>query len=114
MIVKTRRKGREFTGVEIGASDVRRYFPEDMHEIELCLDHLLIRMGLEPEFWQGNAHISDSRLCAWLGSKNFSGHPGEEPLPLALIPSGKSCFRLQTVGVHDQLRFQAAEETVAA
>lgn len=95
MFVKTKCKGREFTGVEVGADNVRRYFPKDAEVIELHLDHLLIQCGLGPAFWQGHTEINDRRLCAWLESKNFHGRPGEAPVPLALIPSGKNCFRLQ-------------------
>ena len=98
MVVKTQCKGREFTGVEIGAGNVRRYFPRDANVIELHLDHLLIQLGLNSDFWQGQTQISDRRLCAWLESKNFHGRPGDAPIPLALIPSGKNCFRLQPVG----------------
>ena len=102
MIVKTQCKGREFTGVEIGADSVRRYFPKDVQVIELHLDHLLIQLGLEPEFWQGHAQICDRRLCAWLESKNFHCRPGGEPIPLVLIPTGKSCYRLKAIGCKEQ------------
>jgi hypothetical protein len=95
MVVKTRSRGREFTGVEIGAGNVRRYFPRETTVIELLLDHLLIQCGLAPDFWQGQTEIRDPRLCAWLESKNLHGRPGSAPIPLALIPSGKNCFRLQ-------------------
>jgi len=98
MVVKTQCKGREFIGVEIGAGNVRRYFPRDANEIELRLDHLLIQLGLNADFWQGQTQICDPRLCAWLESKNFHGRPGDAPIPLALIPSGKNCFRLQPLG----------------
>jgi len=107
MIVKTQHKGREFTGVEIGATNVRRYFPKDASVIELHLDHLLIQLGLDPEFWQGHAQICDRRLCAWLESKNFHGRPGDAPIPLALIPSGKNCYRLQPVGCHNRPKSKA-------
>ena len=98
MVVKTQCKGREVTGVEIGAGNVRRYFPRDASVIELHLDHLLIQLGLNPDFWQGQTQIRDPRLCAWLESKNFHGRPGDAPIPMALIPSGKNCFRLQPIG----------------
>ena len=98
MIVKTQCKGREYIGVEIGAENVRRYFPKDTHVIELHLDHLLIQLELEPEFWQGHAQICDRRLCAWLESKNFNGRPGDEPIPLVLLPTGRSCYRLKAIG----------------
>lgn len=97
MIVKTQCKGREFTGVEIGAEHVRRYFPKDIRVIELHLDHLLIQLDLEPEFWRGRAQICDRRLCAWLESKNFNGRPGAEPIPLVLLPIGKNCYRLKAI-----------------
>jgi hypothetical protein len=95
MVVKTQLKGRKMTGVEVGASNVRRYFPPECRVIELLLDHLQIQCGLSPRFWQGDTEIRDPRLCAWLESKNFNGRPGEAPIPLSLIPSGKDRFRLQ-------------------
>ena len=100
MVVKTHCKGRDFTGVEVSAANVRRYFPRDSDVIELHLDHLLIQCGLKPDFWQGQTQICDPRLCAWLVSKNFHGRPGDAPIPLALIPFGKNCFRLQPVAAH--------------
>ena len=60
MVVKTHCKGRAFTGVEMGASNVRRYFPRDAEVIELHLDHLLIQCGLTPDFWQGQTRDSRS------------------------------------------------------
>jgi hypothetical protein len=97
MVVKTQCKGHAFTGVEVGAANVRRYFPKESDVIELHLDHLLILLNLPPGFWNGHPEICDPRLSVWLESKNFNGRPGEAPLPLALIPSGKNCFRLQAV-----------------
>jgi hypothetical protein len=83
------------TGVQIGVGNVRRYFSPESRVIELLLDHLQIQCGLSPGFWQGDTEIRDPRLSAWLESKNFNGRPGEAPIPLALIPSGKDCFRLR-------------------
>jgi hypothetical protein len=100
MVVKTNCNGREITGVEIGAGNVRRYFPKGSAFIELLLDHLQIQCGLAPDFWQGQTEIRDPRLRAWLESKNFKARPGEAPVPLVLIPSGKNCFRLQTIRAH--------------
>ena len=97
MVVKTHREGREFTGVEVGSANVTRYFPKSAKVVELLLDHLQIQCRLEPAFWHGQTQIRDPRLRAWLQSKNFHGKPGEGPVPLALIPSGKNCFRLQPV-----------------
>jgi hypothetical protein len=64
MVVKTHCKGRELTGVEVGAGNVRRYFPRGGNVIELHLDHLLIQLGLKPDFWQGQTQICDPRLRA--------------------------------------------------
>jgi len=97
MVVKTHSKGRGVTGLHIGATNVRRYFPKHISVIELQLDHLQIQCGLEPDFWQGQPEIHDPRLCSWLESKNFNTRPDRTPVPLALIPAGKNCFRLQPV-----------------
>jgi hypothetical protein len=97
MLVKTQCKGRGYTGVDVGAKNVRRYFPKQNPVIEIELDHLQIQCGLEPGFWNGHPAISDPRLCAWLESKNLKSKPGERPVPLVLVPSGKNCFRLQTI-----------------
>jgi hypothetical protein len=97
MVVRTQCRGREFTGVEVGANNVLRYFPRQIEVIEIQLDHLRIQCDLAPGFWNGQPQISDPRLSAWLEAKNFKGKPGERPVPLALIPSGKNCFRLQTL-----------------
>jgi len=112
MIVKTQCKGREFTGVEVGAGNVRRYFPKDSDVIELRLDHLLIQLGLKPDFWQGQTQICDPRLCAWLESKNFNGRPGDAPIPLALIPSGKNCYRLQPIGGNGRSKLKPSHSLI--
>ena len=97
MLVRTQLKGHAYLGVEIGTTDVRRYFPKQIRVIEIELDHLQIRCGLAPAFWNGRPEISDRRLSAWLEAKNFNGKLGEKPIPLALIPSGRNCFRLQAI-----------------
>jgi hypothetical protein len=95
MVVKPQSKGRQLVGLQVGASNVRRYFSKDAAVIELDLDHLQIQCGLGPDFWRGQPEIRDPRLCAWLKAKHFEGKPGETPIPLAMIPSGKNSFRLQ-------------------
>lgn len=95
IVVKTHNKGREVVGLEVGASNARRYFSRDASIIELELDHLQIECRLAPDFWDGSAEIRDPRLCAWLAQKNFNGKVGESPLPMAMIPSGKNSYRLQ-------------------
>jgi hypothetical protein len=97
MVVKTQSKGRGITGLHVGATNVRRYFPKDISVIELELDHLQIQCGLGPGFWQDEPEIYDPRLCAWLESKHFHTRPDRTPVPLVMIPSGKNSFKLQPV-----------------
>lgn len=94
MVVKTQCKGREVTGLHVGASNARRYFPRNVSAIELEIDHLRIECGLTPDFWRGQPEIHDRRLCAWLQSKQFGSKSCRTPLPLDMIPSGKNSFRL--------------------
>ncbi|MFZ0302795.1 MAG: hypothetical protein WAL75_08920 [Terracidiphilus sp.] len=110
MLVRTQCKGRACTGVSVGDNVVRRYFPKRTESIDLELDHLLIRCGLSPGFWNGHSEISDPRLCAWLESKNFNWRPGEEPVALAMIPSGNNVFRLKTFPSRKTKRANAASE----
>ena len=106
MVVKTQSRGRELVGLQVGVSNVRRYFPKDASQIELQLDHLQILCCLAPEFWDGRPEIRDPRLCAWLELKNFHGKAGDSPIPLAMIPSGKNCFRLQPISLHGHGRIK--------
>lgn len=94
MVVKTQCKGREVTGLRVGASNARRYFPRNLSVIELELDHLRIECGLTPEFWRGQPEIHDPRLCAWLQSKQVKSDSCRTPLPLSMIPAGGNFFRL--------------------
>jgi len=106
MVVRTQCKGCGVTGLHVGASNVRRYFPKHIHFIELQLDHLQICCGLEPRFWKGEPEINDPRLCAWLEAKHLRAKPGQTPIPLAMIPEGENSFRLQPIhaGNHAKIR----------
>jgi hypothetical protein len=97
MLVKIQNRGSSVTGLNVGATNVRRYFSKQTSAIELHLDHLQIECGLKPEFWQGEGEIHDPRLCAWLELKNSAGLPSQTPVPLAMIPAGKNCFRLKMI-----------------
>jgi hypothetical protein len=97
MVVKTQSKGHGLTGLHVGASNVRRYFPKDTSVIELQLDHLQIQCGLEPNFWKDEPEIHDPRLNAWLESKRSKGKSNQAALLLAMIPAGKNAFKLQPV-----------------
>ncbi len=94
MVVKTQCKGHEVTGLRVGATNARRYFPRDTAAIELQLDHLRIECRLPPDFWDGQPEIHDPRLCLWLESKQFRDDSWRIPIRLAMIPVGENSFRL--------------------
>lgn len=114
MVVKTQCKGREVTGLVVGASNARRYFPKNIAAIEFELDHLRIECGLPPEFWRGRAEIHDPRLCAWLESKEFNGKSCRTPIPLDMIPSGANSFRIGPPSIRSSKHKQAGRTIVAA
>jgi hypothetical protein len=98
MVVRTldRRPGRTgAVGLHVGASNVEQHFPSDVQMIELELDHLRIVCELEPSFWQDRPEIHDQRLSTWLVSKRNSGKLPLQDAPVAMIPCGEYCFRLQ-------------------
>jgi hypothetical protein len=113
MVVKTQSKGRSLTGLNVGISNVRRYFPRNVAVIELQLDHLQIQCGLSPDFWQDQPEIHDPRLCAWLEAKNFHATPDRTPIPMAMIPAGNNSFKLQPVSFHGQSRTRHATRSAA-
>lgn len=104
MVVKTLTKGRGLTGLHVGINNVRRYFPKGTACIELQLDHLNIRCGLTPDFWQDRPDIYDPRLGAWLEAKHFHAEPGRTSVPLVMIPAGKDAFRLQPVSLNGRAK----------
>lgn len=112
MVVKTQSKARGVTGLNVGAYNVRRYFPKHVSVIELQLDHLRIQCGLSPEFWQGNPEIFDPRLCAWLESRLHS-KSDRSAVPLAMIPEGPASFRLQPVSLNGQAKAKLAQQHAA-
>jgi hypothetical protein len=104
MVVKTQNKGCGVTGLHVGVTNVRRYFPKHVSVIELQLDHLQIQCGLDPGFWRGQPEIHDSRLSAWLQAKQFRASFDRTPLSLALIPAGTNSFRLRPVSLNGRGR----------
>ena len=93
MVVKPQTSGHRFIGIYVGVSNVRRYFPKQVAAIDLQLDHLHIRCGLSPEFWNGTPEIRDSRLSDWLQLKRLQG-TGGEPIQLSMTPAGADSFIL--------------------
>jgi hypothetical protein len=112
MVVKTRRMGQGLTGLHVGASNVRRYFPKNTSEIELQLDHLQIQCGLDPNFWQDQPEILDPRLAIWLESKR-SKSKSNQAILLAMTPSGKNAFRLQPVVAHAPIKAKPSSGPIA-
>jgi hypothetical protein len=110
MVVRTRSKGCEITGLQVGANNVRRYFPKGTEIIELELDHLQIQCCLGPDFWQEQPDILDPRLGAWLESKKLLERPSRDPVPLAMIPNGKNSFRLRPIRLKDRRRNRPASD----
>ena len=104
MVVKKQSRGIGVTGLHVGTSNVRRYFPKNISSIELQLEHLQIECGLKPDFWQGEPEIFDPRLCAWLESRHMHAKPDRTPIALAMIPEGKNSFRLRPVRLNGQIR----------
>ena len=97
MMVKTHSLGHGVTGLHVGATNVRRYFPKSTAAIELELDHLHIQCGLDPAFWNGHPDIRDPRLSIWLEHKHLDSKLDRQPIPLAMVPAGNNSFRLQPV-----------------
>ena len=107
MLVKTQCKGRDVTGLFVGAKNVLRYFPDQVASIELLLEDLRIQCALGPEFWQNQPEIHDSRLCEWLDFKICRYKPGRTLIPLVMIPSGRNSFRLRPSSLHEQSNLKA-------
>ena len=104
MVVRTQFRDGEFTGLHIGARDVRKYFPKNIQVIELQLDHLQIQCGLSPEFWRGQPEIHDRRLSECLDFKVFRRVNEHKEIRLAMTPAGKNAFRLRSSVVMDDGR----------
>lgn len=99
MLVEAHSKGPGVSGLYVGAANVRQHFPRSVTVIELQLDHLQIRCGLEPDFWQGRPEIYDSRLCAWLETRQMNKERHRTRVRLAMVPEGKNSFRLETISI---------------
>lgn len=97
MLVEVQHKGHHVMGLNVGASNVRRYFPRGTSSIDLHLDHLEIQCQLQPTFWKSEPQISDPRLSAWLEAKNLRKAGGRDRVVLNLVPDDKRSFRLQVM-----------------
>lgn len=84
-------------GLDVGAANVREYFPRGLEAIELELDHLCILCALRPSFWEDRPEIHDTRLGIWLEAKRMGGKLTGTRAPLAMIPTGQLIFRLEVI-----------------
>lgn len=100
MVVRTQSKGRSLTGLHIGVTNARRYFPRGASAVDLVLDHLRIQCALMPDFWDGEANIYDARLSAWLETKHPCCRADRQPIALDLVPEGENAFRLESVRIN--------------
>lgn len=94
MVVKSQCSGNRITGIYVGATNVRRYFPRGVAAVDLQLDHLQIQCGLTPGFWRGDPEIRDPRLSLWLELKQTQGSHQRNPFELAMTPIGENRFSL--------------------
>lgn len=101
MLVTSQCHGHRVTGILVGQSNVQRYFPRNITEIELQLGHLRIECRLPSHFWNGKAEIRDARLCLWLESKIHDANHCRASTPLAMIPSGRSSFIVGPADLED-------------
>lgn len=99
-------------GIYVGESNVQRFFPRHIKEIELQLDHLRIECRLGPHFWKDKPEISDPRLCTWLESRYHNGNGRRGPISLALIPSGRNSFIVGPAQLEDAQRQAKSMETL--
>ena len=113
MVVKTQSRGGGVTGLHVGVSNARRYFPRNIPVIELQLDHLQIHCRLEPGFWHGEPEIHDPRLCDWLESKQLHDRPCRTGVPMAMIPYGKNSFKLASINRNGRARVGLAPDPVS-
>lgn len=104
MRVKALRVGSEVSGLRVGHSNVRRYFPRNVRQIELQLDHLRIECGLTPDFWRSAPEIHDPRLRLWLESKNHTERSCRTSIPFTMIPSGEHSFKLELMARKNEHR----------
>jgi hypothetical protein len=115
MVVKAQCSGHRVTGLYVGSTNVRRYFPRRIANIDLQLDHLRIQCGLTPHFWKDQPEIHDQRLCAWLESKQLKG--SGELTRLAMIPAGENSYILGPVSLDEHAQTETrpvAKETALA
>jgi hypothetical protein len=109
MVVTTQCKGREVTGLCVGAANARRYFSRRVEVVDLRLDDLQIQCTLSPDFWRGKPEIHDQRLCSWLKFKVFHEQPDRPLATLAMEQSGINCF---TVHSQSLAGFRQSDATI--
>ena len=100
MVVMTQYQGRRISGLYVGLRNAKRYFSPRTAFVEIQLDHLSIRCGLAPRFWEDRPEIEDSRLAAWIESKQANPSRNRSPQPVSLIPNGNNAFRIRLLALN--------------
>ncbi len=110
MVVKTHCTGLAVTGVHVGTTNVRRYFPKSIEVIELQLDHLRIQCGLAPDFWRDQRRFTIPGSAPGSSPSFFIPSRIKTQFPSPMIPSGKNSFRLQILHWHDEPKDRLASD----
>jgi hypothetical protein len=113
MLVTTQNEAHGVTGLHVGESNVRRYFPNRVSVIELQLDHLSIQCRLDPSFWQDDPVIRDPRLCTWLEARHLHRTKDRAPVSLVLVPIGNNAFQVQALSLTAHARVKPAQSPAA-
>jgi hypothetical protein len=95
MLVSMQSDGHSITGIRMGMSDARRFFPQGLRSVDLELDHLRIQCDVRATESLDRAEISDPRLTAWLNEKLYWQKLPRTPVSAELVKSGKCAYRLK-------------------
>jgi len=100
MIVRTLQNGQEVTGLRVGATNVRRYFPRAVSRVKLRFGDLEIECKLTPEFWHGKPEIQDPRLREWLQYRQSRQRTDRKPITLAMDYAGGDSYIIEAIAPH--------------
>ena len=113
LTLKSRRNGSEntkqrpdVTGLHVGASNVRRYFPRNAR-LSSCIwiiSRYSVGSGLT--FRRTSPRFSTRDLCM-VGVQDYHTRADHAPIPLAMIPAGKNSFRIRPVSFNEETQHPA-------
>lgn len=94
MVVTLIYSGLRIVGLQVGASNAKRFFPANSTAIELHLDHLTILCPITARFWEDRAILNDPRLCGWLETKFHNKKSPQTVSHVEMVPAGPGAFRI--------------------